>query len=47
MPAHWNNSQQVDMSLHPDTLTLFLANQSLLLLRKAVCLVEKQQLPII
>jgi len=30
--AHWNNSPRVDVSLHPDTLTWFRANQSLFLL---------------
>ena len=30
--AHWNNSLRVDMSLHPDTLFRFRANQCLLLL---------------
>ena len=34
---------RVDMSLHSDTLFWFWANQSLLLLLKAVCLAEKQQ----
>jgi hypothetical protein len=28
--AHWNNSPQVDMSLHSDILSWVLANQSLL-----------------
>ena len=35
---HWNNSLRVDMSLNSDTLSWFLANQSLLLFYKAVCL---------
>jgi hypothetical protein len=30
--AHWNNSLQVNMSLHSDTLSWFHANQSLLLI---------------
>jgi hypothetical protein len=47
MLAHWNNSQQVDMSLHSDTLVWFRANQSLLFLLNAVCLAEKQQIPIL
>jgi len=29
--AHWNNSLQVDMSLHSDTISRFRANQSFLL----------------
>ena len=45
--AHWNNSPWVDMSLHSDTLFWFRANQSLLFLLNAVCLVEKQQIPIL
>ena len=44
--AHWNNSPWVDMSLHTDTLFLFRANQSLLLLINDACLAEKQQIPI-
>ena len=44
--AHWNNSLQVDMSPHTDTLFWFQANQSLLFLLNAVCLEEKQQIPI-
>jgi len=35
----------VDMSLHSDT-SRFRANQSLLFLLNAVCLAEKQQIPI-
>jgi hypothetical protein len=35
------------MSLHSDTLTQFQANQSLLFLHNAACLVEKQQIPIL
>ena len=34
------------MSPHSDTLSWFQANQSLLFLLNAVCLVEKQQIPI-
>jgi hypothetical protein len=34
------------MSLHLDTLSWFRANQSLLFLLNAVCLAEKQQIPI-
>jgi hypothetical protein len=45
--AHWNNSSPGDMSLHPDTLFWFRANQSLLLLLNAACLAEKQQIPIV
>ena len=44
--AHWNNSPGVDMSLHSDILFWFWANQCLLLLLTAVCLAEKQQIPI-
>jgi len=40
--AHWNNSLWVDMLCHSDTLSRFCANQSLLLLFKAVCVVEEQ-----
>jgi hypothetical protein len=42
--AHWNNSPQVDMLLHQDTLFWFCATQSLLLLLAAVCLAERQQI---
>ena len=35
--AHWNDSPQVDMSPHTDTLSWYWANQSLLLLLNAVC----------
>jgi hypothetical protein len=35
------------MSLHSDTLFWFRANQSLLFLRNAACLAEKQQIPIV
>ena len=45
--THWNNSLQVDMLLHSDALFWFRANQSLLLLLNAACLVEKQQIPIV
>ena len=44
--AHWNNSLQVDMSLHSDTLFWFRANQSLFFLLNAACLAEKQEIPI-
>jgi hypothetical protein len=44
--AHWNNSSQVQMSLHFDTLAWFQTNQYLPLLINAACLVEKQQIPI-
>jgi hypothetical protein len=36
-----------DMSLHSDTLFWFRANPSLLFLRNAACLAEKQQIPIL
>jgi hypothetical protein len=45
--VYWNNSQWVDMSLHSGTLSWFRAKLSLLLFLKAVCLVEKQQIPIL
>ena len=45
--AHWNNSPQIDMSPHSDTLSWFRANQSLLFLLNAACLAEKQQIPIL
>jgi hypothetical protein len=47
--AQWNNIPWVDMLLHLDTLRLFWfrANQSLLLLLNALCLEEKQQIPIL
>jgi hypothetical protein len=35
------------MSLHSDTFFWFRANQSLLFLYNAACLVEKQQIPIL
>jgi hypothetical protein len=41
--AHWNNSSQVNMSLHSDTLFWFRNNRSLLLLLNAARLAEKQQ----
>ena len=44
--AHWNNSPCIDMSLHSGTLFWFRDNQSLLLLLRAACLAEKQQIPI-
>ena len=44
--AHWNNSLQVDMSPHSDTLS-FQANQSLFFHINAACLAEKQQIPIL
>jgi len=40
---HWNNSLQIDMSPNSDILSWFRANQSLLFLLSALCLVEKQQ----
>ena len=36
----------VDISLHSDTLSSFRVNKILLLLLKAVCIAEKQQIPI-
>ena len=45
--AHWNNSLRVDMSLHSDTLFWFRNNKSLLFLLNAVCLADKQQIPIL
>ena len=44
MLAHWDNSLQVDMSLHLETLSWFRANHSLLFLLDAVRLAEKQQI---
>jgi hypothetical protein len=41
--AHWNNSPQVEISLHSDTLFWLRANQYLLFLSNAACLAEKQQ----
>jgi len=42
--AHWNNSPQIDISTHSDTLSWFRVNQlSLLFLLNVVCLVEMQQ----
>ena len=45
--AHESNSPHEDMPLYPDTLFWLWANPSLLLLLNAVCLVEKQQIPIL
>jgi hypothetical protein len=42
--VHWNNSLWVDMPLHSDTLSWFRANQFLLFLHNAECLVKKQQI---
>ena len=47
MLAHWNNSPQIDISLHSDTLFWLRAIQSLLFLLNAACLAEKQQIPIL
>ena len=41
--AHWNNSPQIDMSPHSDTLSRFRANQSLFFLLTAAYLAKKQQ----
>ena len=46
MIAHWNNSLRVDISLHWDTLFWFRADQSLIFLLNAACLVETQQIPL-
>ena len=45
--AHWNNSPQIDVSPHLDTLSWFRFNPSLLFLCNAACLAEKQQIPIL
>jgi hypothetical protein len=45
--AHWNNSPQIDMSPHSDTLSRFRANQSLFFLLTAAYLAKKQQIPIL
>jgi hypothetical protein len=45
--VHWNESSRVDMLLHLDTLSWFLANKTLIVIRNAVWLVEKQHIPII
>jgi len=45
--AHWNNSPRIDMSFHSHTFSLFRANQFVLLPLNAVCLAEKQQIPIL
>jgi hypothetical protein len=42
--SHWNNSLQVDMLPHWDTLFWLQANQSLLICFNAACLAEKQQI---
>ena len=47
MLAHWKYIPRVDLSLHSDTLSWFRANQVLLVLLYAVCLAEKQQIPIL
>ena len=47
MIAHWNNSLQIDMLLHSDTLSWFWAKHSLLLLLNAAYLAEKQQILIL
>ena len=39
---HWNNSSWIDMLPHSDTLSWFLAKQSLFFLLNALCLEEKQ-----
>jgi len=45
--AHWNNSPQIYMSPHSDTVSRFRANQYLLFLLNGLCLEEKQQMPIL
>jgi hypothetical protein len=45
--VHWNNSPQIDMSPHSDTLPWFRANQFLVFLLNAACLAEKQPIPIL
>jgi hypothetical protein len=45
--SYWNNSLQIDMSPHSDTVSWFRANQSLLFLLNAARLLEKQQIPIL
>ena len=45
--ANWNNSSQIDMSLHSEILFWFTANQSLLFLLNAASLAEKQQISIL
>jgi hypothetical protein len=40
--AHWNNSQQVDISLHSNTLFQLWDNQSLLLVLNTTHLAENQ-----
>jgi hypothetical protein len=45
--VHWNNSPQVDMSLHSDTLFWFRVNHSLPFLLSAACLAKKQEIPIL
>ena len=45
--AHWNNSLRVYMLIHSDTLSWFLANQSLFLPFNTVYLVEKQQISLL
>jgi hypothetical protein len=44
--VYWNNSPRIDMSFHSDTLFWFRATQSLFFLLNAVCLAEKQEIPI-
>jgi len=44
--AHWNNSPRIDISPYSDTYSWFRADQSSLFLFNAVCLPEKQQIPI-
>ena len=48
VPAHWNNSPWIDRHVAPlgCTLSWFRANQSLVFLLNAVCLVEKQHIQI-
>ena len=45
--VHWNKSSRVDILLHLDTLSWFWAKKTLIVIRNAVWLVEKQHIPII
>ena len=46
VPAHKSNSLQEDMQLYTDVLIWFWADQSMLLLLIALCLAEKQLIPV-
>ena len=45
--TRWNNSPQVDMSLHSDALYWFQANQSFHFLLIDTCLLQKEHIPIV